>query len=155
MSTPPSTPKKSAEKSILARPTKTPKTPGDAEDVDREEITPLAMVDDLVAPAAETAVLIVKGALSSTLGIPLGRTTVGVNFPSETRARLTVLVGPTAPTDEDLEQVLTVSNGLISENLPCYAIEIPRSDAGIYGDLIHDKHDVSKFKNFEKYGLVI
>ena len=91
-----------------------------------------------------TAVAIFKGAFAAVVGIPLGRTTVGVNFPDSGRARLTIFCGNHAPPNEnDMDAVLKLANQKIAEDISCMTIQLDRAQAvSRFGDLMFDKLEV-------------
>ena len=91
-----------------------------------------------------TAVAVFKGALASVMGIPLGRSTVGVNFPDSDRARLTIFIGKMPPPSEkDMDAVLELANRKIVEDISCMIVQLDRELAvNRFGDLMFDKLEV-------------
>ena len=91
-----------------------------------------------------TATAIIKGALSSVLKFPLGRTTVGVNFPKPGSGRITVTVGDTIPTEAAMADVAAAIKRVVAEDRPCFVFTMSKSEAeDLYGDCMYDKFDVS------------
>ena len=64
-------------------------------------------------PASVLALAVLKGALARAIGFPIGRTTVGVKYSANNRARITVKLGDDVdkcPSDDVLASVLDIAN---------------------------------------------
>ena len=103
-----------------------------------------------------TAVAVVKGCLASILNFPLGRTTIGVNFPDPHTGRLTVITNSSnEPTAENISKLVNEVNKIIQENLVCYTFTISRTDAEkLYGNAMYDKNEVNKI-NYLTISIII
>lgn len=101
--------------------------------------------DDVRYPVLNTAVEVFKGALAVALGIPLGRSTIGVNFPNTNHVRMTVFTGSSEPvTDSVLQKVIDLSNAKVAENVPCVVTQLSREEAEkLYADSMYDREEVS------------
>eukprot|EP01041_Mallomonas_annulata_P012353 gene12353-25990_t len=149
----PSTPSKqpqsissSTASASLSRPVKTPKSLLSDNTHPHTDGKRIAMDDSPKTNVMTTAVAVVKGALSSVLGIPLGGSTIGINFPEVGKARLTVFTGSSdEPTDADIAKVCDAANQKVKEDVPCFSFTMTRTDAEqSYGGCMYDKNEVPK-----------
>lgn len=119
--------------------------------------------DDVRHPALNTAVEVFKGAVAVALNIPLGRSTVGVNFPDNNHVRMTVFTGSSvAVTDSVLQKVIELSNAKVAENVPCVVTQLLREEAEkLYADSMYDREEVNFMKgeylgtNYTSYALMM
>jgi len=98
----------------------------------------------LRTPQMNTAFLIVKAALSASLGFPIGGTTAGVHYSEGNKGRITVEIGRNQqPTNEELLLVAQSVNQLIKDDLPIYIFLMDRVEAEKnYGTTIFDKFHI-------------
>ena len=101
--------------------------------------------DDVRYPALNTAVEVFKGALAVALNIPLGRSTIGVNFPDINHVRMTVFTGSSEPVPNSvLQKVIDLSNAKVAENVSCIVTQLSREEAEkLYADSMYDREKVS------------
>ena len=117
-------------------------------------------------PTTNTAVALLKAALSSVLGFPIGRSTAGQKYSEGDRARLTVVTNlAAAPSDADMQvrrpprrsrrplhlvshrlrpqRVVELANALVAKDLPLLTFEMDRATADeAYGNAMYDKFEV-------------
>ncbi|CAM9659199.1 unnamed protein product [Ascophyllum nodosum] len=91
-------------------------------------------------PTMTTALEIVKGALASVVGFPVGKSTVGSRISEGNRARITVKTGRAeAPTAAQMQKVVDVVNESIAKDLRCYRLSMARGEAEkAYGSAMYD-----------------
>jgi len=91
-----------------------------------------------------TALEIIKGALSGVIGFPIGRTTLGSRFTEGNHGRITVqLSSPDKPSPEMMLKVQEKVDDIVNQDLPCFVFSIARKKAeDDYGDAMYDKFEV-------------
>eukprot|EP00636_Phaeomonas_parva_P014981 CAMPEP_0118873780 /NCGR_PEP_ID=MMETSP1163-20130328/15445_1 /TAXON_ID=124430 /ORGANISM="Phaeomonas parva, Strain CCMP2877" /LENGTH=642 /DNA_ID=CAMNT_0006809087 /DNA_START=154 /DNA_END=2082 /DNA_ORIENTATION=- len=92
-------------------------------------------------PAANTAIMLLKGSCASVLGFKVGRSCVGQRASEGNNGRITVMIGERgAPSPPEIEAILRLCNKAIQDATPVYTFNTSRATADeSYGDLHYDK----------------